>query len=321
MASHFNPPPCSQMASWGSCQRGAPSTVWGLEEFDANKSSEAASLASEAVANILSQLSEGSTLSKSQATKLVPTAPGLLALPKKLVERIVAGQYVDFTELPPAKGRTRALPSSEEGHIVVIRAEDLAGCRKLIPDLATWLQCFCIYAAVIAEHEPDRTKSLFAYASTIAKASSKYKWPSWLVYDQNFRQEAADSGSKDWARVDPSIYKQCFTSAALATEGWCKACQSVEHSSERCPLKTAKLVETDIAGLPAGSRKRHINQGSGGGGTHKRMAPHSVDQTCKKYNQFNGDCKFGETCIYQHRCEGCEKQGHPRSRCPEVKKS
>ena len=133
--------------------------------FDANKSSEAPSLASEAVGNILSQPSEGNTLSKSQATKLVPTAPGLPALPKKLVERIVAGQYVDFTELPPAKGRVRALPSSEEGHIIVIRAENLAGCRKLIPDLATWLQCFCIYAAVIAEHEPDSTKSLFAYAS------------------------------------------------------------------------------------------------------------------------------------------------------------
>ena len=200
------------------------SALHGLEEFDGNKSSEAASLASEAVANILSQLSGGSTVTKPPAAKLVPTVPGLPALPTKLVERIVAGQYVDFTELPPAKGRTRILPSSEEGHIVLIRAEDLAGCRKLIPDLATWLQCFCIHAAVIVEHEPDCRKSLFAYVSTIAKASTKHKWPSWLVYDQNFRQEAADSGSKDWARVDPSIYTQCFTSAALATEGWCRAC-------------------------------------------------------------------------------------------------
>ena len=29
-----------------------------------------------------------------------------------------------------------------------------------------------------------------AYASTIAKASTKYRWSSWLVYDQNFRQES-----------------------------------------------------------------------------------------------------------------------------------
>ena len=86
-------------------------------EFDGNKPSGTASLASEAVANILSQLSEGSTVTKTSAAKLVPTVPGLPALPTKLMERIVAGQYVDFTELPPTKGRTRMLPSSEEGHI------------------------------------------------------------------------------------------------------------------------------------------------------------------------------------------------------------
>jgi hypothetical protein len=107
------------------------------------------------VAAILSQLGEGSSLSKPPSVKVVPTGPGLPALPKKVVDSIVVGQYVDFAELAPARGRTRALPSSEEGHIVVIRAEDLAGCRKLIPDLATWLQCFCIHATVIAEHEPD----------------------------------------------------------------------------------------------------------------------------------------------------------------------
>ena len=95
----------------------------------------------------------------------------------------------------------------------------------------------------------------------------------------------------------------------------------MEHSSERCPLKAAKLVKTENAELPAGNRKRHMDHASGGGGTRKGVALHSVDQTGKKYNQFNGDCKFGETCIYQHRCEGCEKQGHPRSRCPEARKS
>ena len=83
---------------------------------------------------------------------------------KKVVDRIMVGQYVDFTEFTPARGRSRALPSLEEEHIIVIRAEDLAGSRKLIPDLATWLQCFCIYAAAIAEHELDRIRSLLAYA-------------------------------------------------------------------------------------------------------------------------------------------------------------
>lgn len=141
------------------------------------------------MASIISQLGDKSPHLKpstSGVPKLIPTGPGLASPSKKLVDRIVSGQYVDFLELPPAKGQTRSSPNVEEGHIVNIRAEDLAGAKKIIPDLATWLQCFCIYAAVIIEHEPNRTKSLLAYATTIVKANIKYSWLSWVVYDQNF---------------------------------------------------------------------------------------------------------------------------------------
>ena len=182
-----------------------------MQEFDPGKQVDGAEVG-KAVANIISQLGDKGQPQKqssSVVTKLVPTGPGVASLSKKLVDRIVSGQYVDFSELPPAKGRTRSLPNAEEGHIVIIRAEDLAGSKKMIPDLATWLQCFCIYATIITEHEPARTKSLLAYATIISKASLKYAWPSWVVYDQNFRQEAADSANKDWAKVDPSIYTQC----------------------------------------------------------------------------------------------------------------
>ena len=37
-------------------------------------------------------------------------------------------------------------------------------------------------------------RSLLAYATIIAKASLKYAWLSWVVYNQNFRQEAAEQG-------------------------------------------------------------------------------------------------------------------------------
>ena len=55
-------------------------------------------------------------------------------------------------------------------------------------------------------------------------------------------------------RADPSIYTQCFTSAVIAAEGWCKICQSVEHSTEKCPMKAAKPVDTRLTG----TRKRHF---------------------------------------------------------------
>ena len=58
---------------------------------------------------------------------------GLLAVSKKLVQRITANEYIDFAELPPAKGKNRSLPHSLEGQVIVL----LTQTRKLIPDFAT----------------------------------------------------------------------------------------------------------------------------------------------------------------------------------------
>ena len=49
---------------------------------------------------------------------------GLPPLPKKLVEQIRANEYIDFADLPPAKGKSRPLPQSLEGHIIVVQAAD-----------------------------------------------------------------------------------------------------------------------------------------------------------------------------------------------------
>lgn len=59
---------------------------------------------------------------------LVPTGPGLAAVSKKLVNKIIANEYIDFNELPPAKGKGRSVSQAFEGQLVVVQAADL---RKL----------------------------------------------------------------------------------------------------------------------------------------------------------------------------------------------
>ena len=39
-------------------------------------------------------------------------------------------------------------PALEEGHVIAVQAEDLSGTRKMIPDLATWLQCLYTQEAI-----------------------------------------------------------------------------------------------------------------------------------------------------------------------------
>ena len=162
---------------------------------------------------------------------MVATGVGLAALPKKLVEKIKANEYIDFTELPLAKGKSRPVPQSLEGQVLVVQAADLLQARKIIPDLATWLQCFALYVATLAPLQPGRVPEMMAYQTIIAKASQKYRWPSWIVYDQNFRQEAANNPAQSWTKMEPSIYAQCFTGQAISPKNWCVHCHCLDHAT------------------------------------------------------------------------------------------
>lgn len=124
-----------------------------------------------------------------------------------------------------------------EGQVLLVQSTDLYATKKLIPDMATWLQCFTIYAAVLGSQYPDRMLDLLGYAVFIAKCSQKLKWPSWVVYDKNFRQQAADENITVRARPDTRVYAQSFTNYNLSAEGWCKHCHSVDHISETCPIR------------------------------------------------------------------------------------
>ena len=163
---------------------------------------------------------------------LVQAGPGLAALPKKLVDRIRANEFIDFMELPPppTRSKSRSIPQATEGQILVVQAADFAQGRKTIPDLATWIQCFTLYTAVLTQEQPERYTDLMAYHSIIAKASQRYRWPSWVIYDQSFQQERAGTSGQSWARVDPSIYSLCFTGQTISRENWCTNCHSIDHT-------------------------------------------------------------------------------------------
>ena len=131
---------------------------------------------------------------------------------QKTRDRILAGEYIDFTDLPPAKGKTcpLSLPASE-GSIIMVNAFDLMQQKKLIPDIGTWVQYFTIFAGVICSQSPGCLPDLLGYLYQITRASQQYKWPAWVIFDQNFYQEVADWGSTELAHLDPTLYAQCFT--------------------------------------------------------------------------------------------------------------
>ncbi len=102
---------------------------------------------------ILAEVGLGATVSLHLATfdavasapgATIVHAPGLPALKKPVVQNILEGQFIDFTELSPAKGRTKAVTVELEGQVLYIplQASDLIKAKHMTPDLGTWLQCY-----------------------------------------------------------------------------------------------------------------------------------------------------------------------------------
>ena len=127
--------------------------------------------------------------------------------------------------------------------------------------------------------------------AVIARLSKKFKWPSWVIYDLNFRQEAADSGLLDWSKIDGGIHAQCFNEMSLSAEGWCTICNSMDHPSDEQPSPKRPLAMKTPNTKPA----------------KRSRIPGSNSKACRKWNRLNTyiDCPFGDSCIYRHVCAKC----------------
>jgi len=158
-------------------------------------------------------------------SSLVSIGDGLLAIPEQLFHHIGDGEYIDFSELPPAKGnKPRALPAQMDGHSILSNPSARLHRRHQkthsgLPFLGPML--YTVYVATMAAQHPQRVPNLMAYLFQTAKHAKKFKWPSWVIYDQNFQQEMAAKQEWDWTKTDPSMYTQCFLHAMNTTQEGC----------------------------------------------------------------------------------------------------
>ena len=55
------------------------------------------------------------------------------------------------------------------------------GCsaKREIPDLLSWIQCFGMYAAVVASKSPDRIPQLLAYQTMIVREARRCGGKGW----------------------------------------------------------------------------------------------------------------------------------------------
>ena len=217
-----------------------------------------------------------------------PLGKGLPALPKKLLERIWAEEYVDFSELPPARVTLKNWRHNE-GHTLLLQLQELKRPRSIIPDFTMWAQCFAVYMAALTMKHPQRLPNLMTYMMETAKNARKFKWPSWVIYDQNFRQEMAARRETNWARIEPGMYTQIFFEQQCSIDHWCRECHALDHTAEYCPLAPPTK--------------------------HPKSAPTKSEEreVCRRYNDKDKHCNF-KNCRYSHTCKSC-KGRHPQFLC------
>jgi len=182
--------------------------------------------------------------------------------------------------------------------VAILQLQEVESQKKLIPDFLTWSQCFAVYTAVLGNHQPQRLPELMAYQFDMAKYARKYRWPSWVVYDINYRQEAAGRPSLPWAESagqrEAKFFSQCFTGMAKdPNEAWCRTCQSLDHSTSGCPMMPRPKI-------PRREGESSFSTGS--------------SQICNNYNTKG--CVF-DRCRRRHICLGCGGR-HPRYKCPHL---
>ena len=117
--------------------------------------------------------------------------------------------------------------------------------RREVPDLLSWVQCFGIYAAVVASRYPERVQKLLAYQTLIIREARRCGGRGWLSYDSYFRQQMTGEWRGDeWGRLNPYLFSSTFLAFGNSNRQNCVLCLESDHQEEECALSKAKNVDS-----------------------------------------------------------------------------
>ncbi len=237
-----------------------------------------------------------------------PFSTGIPPLPARLQARLLAGEFIDFSDILHAievdnKEEQPVSLEVGEGHQLTLSRKRK---RREISDFQTWSQCFSVYAAVLTAVQPARGPDLCGYHYIIATASKEYSSSAFLAYDIAFRKKAAQFRLSRWGEIDPHIYTKAFTGTRRSTNQ-CSLCTSMFHRIEDCDLYTGGPVRKARTTQP-GPRSRSA------------VPTHRGKEVCLNWNR--GKCSRDHDCPRAHVCSVQAYQGpHRAFACPSRRSS
>ena len=234
----------------------------------------------------------GARASRRQET--VNLGVGLAPLPRKLVERIQAGDFVEFGDFPLVAGNASQDSRNDElvDRLLSIGTGERRKPHKEVPNVLLWISCFTLFRRALLLTEPNRGAELDAYGESILEAARSYQWEFVRNYDKKFRAAAVGDMDKSWAVLDVSLFTKEVTSPHAAfVAANPRASAGLERGNARKRSRPAGAYQEPLA----------------------RVGDVDPD-VCRRYNWQDGRCSFGNKCKYRHICSRCRGQ-HPAPRC------
>ena len=220
-------------------------------------------------------------------------SPATEPLPKKIVDKIRSGQFVEMRELLADNISLLSHLDSTQGPLAAGTSRPRL---REVTNLITW--CYCFMGFIATSTADQKTRDQLAYARLIIREAQRHGGQGWLDYDHAFRQQVAADPTIPWNILNPSLQASTILGRGGTNSGsFCSLCRGVDHSRNQCALSSLHQRESWPMQPPRQFPPRRRLQGD----------------ICISWN--NGACIYPGQCHYRHVCSICQLQ-HRAKDCP-----
>lgn len=174
------------------------------------------------------------TVAGSGAKSVAPFILGesLPPIPAKLVAKIQKGDFVDMAELlrDNIEADRRHTRDGNASTSVGQQAQN----RQKVPDILSCIQCFGVYACIMAAAHPEKVQQLLAYQTTVVWEARRCGGTGWQAYDTMFRQQVASDLKSDWSKLNSYLYAITFLVHQNGKGKTCLHRLETNHSASDC---------------------------------------------------------------------------------------
>ena len=199
--------------------------------------------------------------------------------------KIENGEFVDFARLLPRdrvefEEDNRMEIVNRNGKTYFVPASDVDSSGG-ITNFSKWEQAFRVFSDIYTRKYPLRSTELIQYNHTIHTAALTYSWEKVYLYDRDFRHHIAAFPLRSWA--------------VILQQAW-----------------TMRLKDRNSRNSSGSSGDNHNSANNQSRTSGEGRSRYRRDH-CWRYNA--GNCTFGSSCKFDHRCAICNKYGHGAHNC------